>query len=158
VDIVSFGPVRTIGLRVVGKPQDIDFHGLWEAVEQRIDEVAKPDPCEFFGFCRCAAGHPKGSMEYVAAFEATADSQVPTGMIEVDVPEAHFLRVTVPNMAGIGPAWAGVGEEIARLEGWSPYCGPDGCDCATAASFELYPPDYGPEKECHLYVPIRPRA
>jgi len=155
MSIVAFGPVRVIGLSYTGPVGDGQLSGLWHQLMGRVTEIQQTDSGLGFGICRCVEGAPEGQFEYIAAFSATPTAPIPEGMVEVTLPAVDYYIKKVPTLEAIQSTWSEAVGEVAALEGWKPFCGQDGCDCATAPSFELYPSDFKPEIGLDLYIPIR---
>lgn len=156
-EIIRFGPCRIIGVRYEGKNEQGEIVKLWdEQLLPRIDEIGRPaEPGGSFGLCRCLPDATDGSFEYIAAVQASSAAPVPRGMVEAAVPEGEFAVFKVPSVAVVQEAWSDAMEWVLASDRWAAYCVPGNCDCATRASFEYYPPDFGGEGSFYIYVPVR---
>jgi predicted transcriptional regulator YdeE len=154
--MTEFGPVRVIGVSYVGKNQNKEIPQVWEKlVLPRRAEVTRLDSAGAFGICRCKPGATDGSFEYIAGFEATPTAKLPGGMIEASIPRCQYVVFDVPSLAGLGEAWQRISAELPKLAGWETYCGPKGCHCDQAASFEYYPPSFAQDGKLQIYIPVR---
>jgi Uncharacterized protein conserved in bacteria len=156
VEIKEFGPYRIIGLSYVGNGENYDFGQMWERqLMPRWKEIDAPERASAFGVCRCIPGKTDGTFEYVAAVEAKAAAAVPEGMTAVDIPKADYVVIPVATLAEIRQAWGAVPEKLAGLSDWTPYCGPNGCECSTHPGFEYYPPEFEGNGPLFLYIPVK---
>ena len=157
MQFLTYGPRRAIGVSYVGPLESAKMTALWhDQFLPRVGEIAKPAGAAAFGFCRCVAGAPQGTMEYVAAMDATPDAPVPAGMIAIDVPRADYAVFKVAGLGDIGATWGRAIEQVNANPAWEPYCGPKGCQCATHPCFELYPPDFNPDGgTLFIYIPVK---
>lgn len=154
--VVEFGPKRGIGLAVLAKAGVADFPGLWQKqLFPRAAEITRPEEAAAFGVCRCVPGAVDGSFEYVALLEATADAAIPTGMVAVDIPRAHYAVFEAVSLAALGAVWRQVPQAMAAQTAWEPYCGPQGCRCAAYPSFEYHPWDSHQTGQVFVYVSVR---
>jgi predicted transcriptional regulator YdeE len=153
--IAPFGPARGIGLAMVAKAGEGDFAGLWQKqLFPRAGEIRRPPRAAAFGVCRCIPGATDGSFEYLALLEATADSPVPDGMMALDIPAASYAVFRAPSLGELGQTWASVPQAMAAQTAWKPYCGADGCRCATHPSFEYHAWDCRQTGKVLIYVPV----
>jgi len=157
--IVQFGPSRAIGLSCIGAAPE-DFSAVWggeAGFVARRGEVTSPADAGFtVGICRCVPGLTDGRFEYIAARPAAAGTPIPEGMIEATLAGGTYAVFPVAGLADRMRGWGAGQEWFAAHPEWTGYCNEQGCDCATHPGFELYPPDFTPEKELFIYVPIRP--
>jgi predicted transcriptional regulator YdeE len=159
VEVKQFGPYRIIGMSCVGKNESNELPQLWERqFIPRCKEIQAPERASAFGICRCIPGKTDGTFEYVAAVEARAGAPVPEGMVAVEIPRADYAVVPVAGLPEVRQAWAKVPEQVGGLAGWTPFCGPAGCECATHPCFEYYPPEFESNGQLFLYIPVRPKA
>ena len=150
--VVESGPRRGIGLGMRVEGDQPDFAGLWQKqVFPRAAEIVRPPQAAALGVCRCIPG----SFEYLALLEATADAPVPAGMIAVQLPRAHYAVFEVNGLAALGTAWRRIPDAVAAQTTWQPYCGPQGCECATHPSFEYHAWDSDRTGKILIYVPVR---
>jgi predicted transcriptional regulator YdeE len=155
-EVIEFGPTRGVGVAMQAVGGGGDFAGLWtQRLLPRGGEIARPEGGVAFGVCRCVPGATDGTFEYVALLEATAEAAVPAGMIAIDIPRGHYMVFAVTSYAELGAAWRKVPDALAAHPEWQPYCGPDGCECATHPSFEYYPWDPEHTGRAYIYVPVR---
>jgi predicted transcriptional regulator YdeE len=154
--VVEFGPFRAIGVSCIPKNASEELPQLWkQQIGPRYGEIRKPPHAVALGICRCVPGATDGSFEYIAAFEATADAPIPAGMIEVHLPRCDYAVFEVASLAEVGAAWRGVPAAMAAQHDWEPYCGSNGCQCATHPGFEYYPRTFPKDGRLQVYVPVR---
>jgi predicted transcriptional regulator YdeE len=153
MNITSFGPYRTVGMRCAGKNENNEIPALWERFLARIEELDPAEEAGSFGFCRCIPGATDGSFEYVAATAVTSHSPIPNGMIEVEVPGCEYAVSRVANVADARAAWERAATAVNSSDR-TPYCGVEGCECASHPSFEFYPPDYTDDSPFWVYIPV----
>jgi predicted transcriptional regulator YdeE len=134
--------MRVVGLSMLAIPGKSDFAGLWKnQLFPRMNEIQFAPNGTSLGICRCApAGSPQGTFEYIAAFMTTPDAPVPAGMIEVNIPACDYAAFGVNDFSEFGPVWHKTRTAIDAQTEWLPYCGKQGCECATHPAFELYDP------------------
>jgi len=155
-EVIEFGPVRTIGLSLIAKPQDPRIPMLWrEDLSQRANEVQMPEGARAFGICRGTPRAGEGEFEYVATFEATDEAPVPDGMTEVVIPNGSYYVVRAADLSEVGKAWGRVHSEASQKEGWEIYYGPEGWENAEIPSFEVYPHEFPQQTEFFILVPVR---
>lgn len=151
----DFGPVRVIGFSYSGPNDQGQIPKFWESVIPRFHEIPMTENAASFGICRCIEGAPAGQFEYIAGAAAQQGVPVPEGLVEVLLPAGPYLVKRIESLSEIHTAWESLMGEIKLHSEWQPYCGPDGCDCATAPCFELYPPDFPQNPELFIYVPVK---
>lgn len=158
--IVEFGPYRVIGMSYVGKNAQGEIPAMWGQFGPRMGELHE-GPCQgAFGLCRCAPGAGEGAFEYLAAAPVEAGTAVPEGMVEAAIPASTYVVFQVPNLEAIHQAWEACGAWMQSHPEWEGYCQPtaEGCDCIANPSFEYYPPNWNPQAELFIYMPVRPAA
>jgi predicted transcriptional regulator YdeE len=159
VEIKQFGPYRIIGMSYVGKNENNEVPQLWEReLMPRSKEIQTPERSSAFGICRCIPGKTDGTFEYVAAVEANAEAAVPDGMVAVEIPKSDYVVIPVSGLGEVRQAWGKVPEKLAGLTGWSPFCGPAGCECASHPCFEYYPPEFEGNGPLFLYIPVKQKT
>ncbi len=159
VEIKEFGPYRIVGLSYVGKNENNEVPQLWERqLMPRWKEIEAPERSSAFGICRCIPGAKDGTFEYVAAVEAKAGAAVPEGMIAAEIPKSDYVVIPVAGLGEVRQAWGTVPEKLAGLTEWAPFCGPEGCECATHPCFEYYPPEFQGSGPLFLYIPVKRKA
>ncbi|MHB1463440.1 MAG: GyrI-like domain-containing protein [Armatimonadota bacterium] len=158
--IIDFGPQRIMGMSLITANENGEVPALWGnegGFATRMNEVQQPEavaPC--FGVCRCVPGITDGRFEYIAAVSASADAVLPDGMVELTLPKAQYLSITVPSLEHIGAAWNYLGQWFAEHPEWRGYCGPGGCECNGYPTFEYYTSDFFTTNKLYVYAPIRP--
>lgn len=153
--IEESGPWRAIGMSCMGKGGSSEMSELWRTqMGPRMGEIRRPASAAAFGICRCIPGVTDGSFEYIAAAEATADSDVPAGMMELVIPRCHYAIMQVNSLAEIGEAWRQVQSGAGQQPGWEPYCGPKGCECASHPCFEFYASTFMEDGKLALCIPV----
>lgn len=158
-EIIGFGPFRIIGISYTGKSENREIQELWDRkFLPRLEEIQKPSAYAGFGVCRCVPGLTDGTFEYIAAIEAGANSPVPEGMMELEIPRGDYAVFPVPNLSEIKQGWQSAAQAVAAAREWEAYCGPAGCECATHPCFEYYPPDFKGDGPLFVYMPVRKRA
>ncbi|MGE5489178.1 MAG: GyrI-like domain-containing protein [bacterium] len=158
-EIVGAGPFRIIGISYTGKAESSEMQELWDRkFLPRLGEIQKPAAYAGFGVCRCVPGAKDGTFEYIAAVEADANSPVPEGMMEVEIPRGDYAVISVPNLSEIMQGWQSAAAAVAAAPEWEAYCGPAGCECATHPCFEFYPPGYKDDGPFSIYIPVRRKA
>ena len=155
--IKTFGPQRVIGIPYRGKNEQGEIPTLWEKdFLPRMQELGcTGTEGVAFGICRCIPGKTDGSFEYIAGCSVTATTPVPSGMIEIQIPQGQYMILPVPTLSQIGNAWCYSHEWFDKHPEWDAYCGPNGCDCVTHPGFELYPPEFNGDGPLFLYFPLR---
>ena len=155
--IAAYGPQRIIGMSYVGKNEHGEIPELWgKTFIPRMQELGcDGDPGIAVGICRCVPGKTDGTFEYIAGCTVSATTVIPTGMIEVTIPQEQYLIIPVPTLSQIGDAWNYTRNWFGEHPEWDAYCGPDGCDCVKHPSFELYPPEFNGEGPLFLYMPLK---
>jgi len=155
-NIIEYGPVRAIGIACVAKNENQEFSRLWsEKLMPRTSEIKRTKNSAAFGVCRCVPGRTDGAFEYLAVVEVTSDATIPVGMVDYVIPKCHYLVVEVANLSEVMKGWEEAMSLATDLDDWVPYCGPNGCDCATAASFEYYPADFRIDGPFQIYIPLK---
>lgn len=154
VQILEFGPFETAGVAYVGKNEGGEIRQLWQDHVHRLCELADLGR-GFFGFCRCIPGLSDGTFSYIAAMQPRAGVALDQGMERVSVPQGVYAVFGVEDLADTKDAWARASQAIAGLEHWKPYCGADGCECATHPCFEYYPPGYMGQGRFELLFPLQ---
>lgn len=161
-DIISFGPTRIMGISIITSNQNGEVPALWHqdgGFAARMHEVQQPAegaPC--YGVCRCAPGITDGRFEYIAAASASAEAMLPEGMVELTIPEAIYLVITVPGLAQIHAGWEYVGQWFEANPEWKGFCDSDQCECIAYPSFEYYTSEFFVTNKLYVYVPIRKKG
>ena len=156
--IVEFGPYRVIGMSLIGKPESMDFSGLWQKLHPRWGEIASLPEVGFFGVCRCIPGVTDGSFEYIACLPVADDAAVPEGMVEAQIGKATYAAFEIDGLAQVSAGYEAAGKWIAEHPSWESCCCEGNCDCAHFPWFELYPPDFHPQGKLFIYAPLRPKS
>lgn len=155
VQLIEAGPWHVVGLSIVARVP-AECAALWQnQLLPRMCDIQLSVGGIAVGICRCAAGAPAGSFEYLAGFQAEPDAPVPAGMTALDLPRAHYLVLPVAGLAEVSKVWSEIPQVLAQFPGWEPYCSPAGCQCATHASFEYYPPEFRGTGRFSIYVPVK---
>lgn len=152
MNITSFGPYRAVGMSMSCRFEGREIPSLWERFLLRIGELDTAGTGSF-GFCRCIPGATDGSFEYVAAVAVNPGAVVPPGMIAIDVPAGDYAVGDVARIADVRSRWEQLANAVTASD-WTPYCGPQGCDCAFHPSFEHYPPDFLSDGPFQVYIPV----
>lgn len=122
----------------------------------RSEEIVQPrDRRISFGVCRCLPGVTDGSFEYIAEMEAIAQAPVPSGMMEVILPESDYAVFEVNGLEHVGQGQAIFTVWQEANPGREGYCTPTSCNCATHPSFELYPSSFPADGRLSIYFPVR---
>jgi predicted transcriptional regulator YdeE len=159
VEIREFGPCRIVGMTYVGKNENNEVPQLWEQkLMPRWKEIEAPERPSAFGICRCLPGAVDGTVEYVAAIEATPGAATPEGMVALEVPKCEYVVIPVAGLGEIRQAWAAVPAKLAEYPDREAFCGPAGCECATHPCFEYYPPDFESSGRLSLYIPVKSKG
>ncbi len=158
--IIEFGPQRIMGISLITANENGEVPALWGSeggFSTRMDEVQQPKggaPC--FGVCRDVPGITDGRFEYIAAVGASADAILPEGMVELSLPKAQYLSITVPGLEHISAAWNYISRWCAEHPEWRGYCDQSGCECTEYPAFEYYTSEFMTTNRFYVYVPIRP--
>lgn len=158
--IIEFGPQRIMGMSLVTANENGEVPALWGSeggFSTREKEIQQPEEgAPFFGVCRCVLGLSDGRFEYIAAASASAEAVLPEGMVELTLPKAQYLSITVPSLEQVSAAWNYIGQWCAEHPEWRGYCGPGGCECTEYPAFECYTCEFMTTNRFYVYVPIRP--
>ena len=89
--IVTKGAFKVLGMQAVGgKPEDVDFMGLWDQFSKRVNEISS-NPTVYYGVCECLG---ENGFRYTASIEVADLSKIPANMVGMDIPEGRYAVFT----------------------------------------------------------------
>lgn len=154
-ELTRFGPYRAIGLSYIAGNGNFDFPGVWDRFMKIIAGRISIEGKHYFGICRCIPGPTDGTWEYIAAAEVAADERAPEGLVEVAIPGGEYVVTDVASLKEIGEGWKASRHAVEALAGYEPFCGRNGCACATHPAFEHYAPDFRQTGRLAIFSPVR---
>lgn len=145
--IVSKPAFTVVGMRYRGKNEHDEIAQLWGQFVPRIQEIQdrNPDPATYG--VMYDYDETTGEFDYVAALYVDSASDVPEGMVSVEVPEAQYavFTSTLPDL----------GQTYQKIHQWlegSEY------EHAPTPEFEYYGEHFDPEdpgSTMSIYIPLK---
>ena len=146
-DIVEKPAFSVVGLQYHGKNENDEIAQMWNELVPRIRDIESPTPSMVSYGVITEFDESTNEMEYVAGVEVNELSEVPDGMVSVEVPAQTYavFPTTLPALH----------DTIARIyDEWLP---DSDYERTSGPEFELYDEDFDPndeDSELHLYIPV----
>lgn len=146
-EIVSKPAFTVVGMHYRGKNEQDEIPQLWGQFVPRIPEIQhrNPDPATYgvmYGYEEAT-----GEFDYVAALHVNSASDLPEGMVSVEIPAARYalFTCTLPTLS-------------ATYRQIHPWLAQSEYEHAGAPEFEYYGEDFDPEDSnspMGVYIPIK---
>jgi AraC family transcriptional regulator len=145
--IVNKPAFIAVGMLYRGKNEQNEIPQLWGRFVPRIPEIQhrNPDPATYG--VMYDYDEATGESAYVAALHVGSASDLPEGMVSVEIPAAQYAVFTC-TLPTIGPTY----EKIHQWLPQSPY------EHAGTPEFEYYGADFDPENASSpmsVYIPVK---
>jgi AraC family transcriptional regulator len=140
--------LTVVGLQIRTKPMSPEIPALWPKFVARIAEIPNPaEPRVSYGVMRYDAGN----LDYAAAISVTRATDVPAGMVRIELPAATYAVFSYP-LSGLGKGFAEINGKLLPQSAWEPVHG---------VFFERYDEKFdpaNPQSAVGIFIPVRPKA
>lgn len=146
-DIVEKPAFSVVGLQYRGKNENDEIAQVWNELVPRIRDIESPTPSMVSYGVITEFDESANEMEYVAGVEVDDVSEVPDGMVSVDVP-AQTYAVFPTTLPALHETIRHIYDEWLPDSDYERSAGPE---------FELYDEDFDSDdddSELYLYIPV----
>ena len=145
--IVSKPAFTVVGMKYRGKNEYDEIPQMWGRFVPRIREIRNrnPDPATY----GVMYDHDEatGEFDYVAALHVNSASELPEGMVSVEIPAAQYAVFTC-TLPTLSPTYRQIHPWLAQSE----------YEHAGTPEFEYYGQDFDPEDSnspMSMYIPVK---
>jgi AraC family transcriptional regulator len=145
--IVSKSAFTVVGMKYRGKNEHDEIPQLWVQFVPRIQEIVdrNPDPATYG--VMYDYDEATGDFDYVAALHVNSASDLPEGMVSVEIPEAQYAVFTC-TLPTLGRTYRQIHQWLDQSEH----------EHAGTPEFEYYGESFDPENlesQMSVYIPIK---
>ncbi len=144
---------KAVGMKYVGKNENNEISQLWDRFVPRMPEIRRLSMKEdSFGLCYTLVDPSEpGEFSYIAALAVDQLTDIPDGMVGVEVPAQTYAVAESHGLGEIGQTYDFLIKQWLPTSSFEAGKGPD---------FELYPTEFtteDPHSTFYIYFPIVPK-
>lgn len=147
IKIVEMPAFTIVGLKYRGKNEEDEIPQLWQALMPRAQEIEAMVELPVAYGISANMDEDSGEFDYVAGFEVSRATDIPEGMVVIEVPGGRYARFTT-TLPNIGETFQNAYGQWLPAVGLKPSGGPE---------IELYDERFDsedPSSEFDIYIPI----